>query len=195
MEYRVVILGSGKGSNGEAILKAERDGALGRARVVGIISDIPGAGILDVARRYGVESRCLSGAPYKTKLDGDAELNYIEKISDWNPDLIVLAGFMRVIKDRFLEAFQGKIINLHPSLLPRHPGLDAIRKAYEAGDSEAGCTVHWVNAEVDGGEIIDRKAVPIKKGDDLASLEARVHRAEHTLLPSVIAMLSERKEE
>lgn len=191
MAYRVVILGSGRGSNAEAILKAERAGCLGKAKVVGLLSDQEGAGILKLGETYGVPAEFLSAAPFKTKLDGEAEQRYIHRIQEWAPDLVVLAGFMRVLKSPFLKAFSGKIINLHPSLLPRYPGLESIRRALESGDAETGCTVHWVNAEVDGGAIIRQTSVGIRNGEDLHSLEGRVHAAEHDLLPSVIAELSQ----
>ena len=112
-------------------------------------------------------------------------------VSDAGPDLVVLAGFMRVLKPGFLGAFAGRIINLHPSLLPRFPGLDAIGQALKAGAEDTGCTVHYVTAEVDGGPILGQAVVPVLKGDTHESLAARVHAAEHGLLPSVIARLSE----
>ena len=107
------------------------------------------------------------------------------------PDLVVLAGFMRVLKPGFLNAFAGKIINLHPSLLPSFPGLDGIGQAWRRGVKVTGCTVHGVTAEVDGGPILDQAVVRIEPGDSLESLTAKVHAAEHELLPRVIARLSE----
>lgn len=190
MAYRVVILGSGRGSNARAILEAQAANRLGEAQVVGILSDQADAGILEHGRAFGVPSRYLSAAPYRTKLDGEAEHQYIEQIQSWKPDLVVLAGFMRVLKHPFLSAFAGKIINLHPSLLPKYPGLESIRRALEAGEAETGCTVHWVNEEVDGGDIIDQRQVSIESGDNQSDLAERVHAAEHQLLPQVIADLS-----
>jgi phosphoribosylglycinamide formyltransferase-1 len=190
MAYRVAILGSGRGSNARAILEAQRKGRLGYAEVVGILSDQPDAGILDHGREFGVDSRSISAAPYKTKLEGEAESIYIRQLQSWDVQLVVLAGFMRVIKSAFLKAYAGRIINLHPSLLPRFPGLESIRRAWESGETETGCTVHWVNDTVDGGDVIRQKRVPIEPGEELAALEERVHAAEHQLLPSVIADLS-----
>lgn len=187
---RVVILGSGRGSNAEAILKAQQDGQLGRARVVQIFSDRPDAGILDLGPRFGVPATFLDAAPYKTKLDGDAEQHYIAAILACRPDLIVLAGFMRVLKLPFVMKFEGKIINLHPSLLPSFPGLDAIGQAFRRGVKITGCTVHYVTLDVDGGPIIDQAAVRIEEDDTLEALTQRVHEAEHVLLPNVIARLS-----
>ena len=118
---RVVILGSGRGSNAAAILQAQREGRLGRAEVVQVFSDQPDAGILALGARFGVPANFLDPAPYKTKLDGAAEEGYIAAVTACRPDLVVLAGFMRVLKPRFLAAFAGRIINLHPSLLPSLP--------------------------------------------------------------------------
>jgi phosphoribosylglycinamide formyltransferase-1 len=188
---RVVILGSGRGSNAEAILQAQQAGRLGRARVVQIYSDQPNAGILALGPRYGVPADFLDAAPYKTKLDGDGEQHYIATILAAQADLIVLAGFMRVLKLPFLTKFEGKIINLHPSLLPSFPGLDGIGQAFRRGVKITGCTVHSVTLDVDGGPIIDQAAVRIEDNDTLEAVAAKVHAAEHALLPAVIARLSE----
>jgi phosphoribosylglycinamide formyltransferase 1 len=187
---RIVILGSGRGSNAEAILTAQKEGRLGRGRVVQIFSDVPDAGILGLGPRFGVPAAFVDPAPYKTKLDGDAEQHYIATIMACQPDLIVLAGFMRVLKTPFLLRFEGRIINLHPSLLPSFPGLDGIGQAFRRGVKITGCTVHYVTIDVDGGPIIDQAAVRVEDGDTLVSLAARVHAAEHALLPAVIARLS-----
>ena len=188
---RVVILGSGRGSNAGAILKAQVEGKLGRAQVVQIFADKPDAGILTLGARYGVPAAFLDAAPFKTKLEGEGEARYIAAIEACAPDLVVLAGFMRVIKPGFLNAFAGRIINLHPSLLPSFPGLDGIGQAFRRGVKITGCTVHYVTAEVDGGPILDQAAVRIEATDTLESLAEKVHAAEHALLPAVIARLSE----
>jgi phosphoribosylglycinamide formyltransferase 1 len=187
---RVVILGSGRGSNAEAILQAQAAGRLGAARVVQIYSDQPAAGILALGPRFGVPAASLDPAPFKTKLEGAGEDRYIAAVEAAQPDLVVLAGFMRVLKPKFLGAFAGKIINLHPSLLPEFPGLDGIGQALRAGVKVTGCTVHYVTLEVDAGKIIEQAQVPVEPGDSLESLAARVHAAEHRLLPAVIARLS-----
>lgn len=189
---RIVILGSGRGSNAEAILQAQQAGKLGRGRVVQIFSDKPEAGILALGPRFGVPANFLDAAPYKTKLDGDGEQHYIAAIIACQADLIVLAGFMRVLKMPFLTKFEGKIINLHPSLLPSFPGLDGIGQAFRRGVKITGCTVHYVTLDVDGGPIIDQAAVRIEETDTLETLTKKVHAAEHALLPAVIARLSER---
>ncbi|MEO7413424.1 MAG: phosphoribosylglycinamide formyltransferase [Opitutaceae bacterium] len=187
---RVVILGSGRGSNAEAILQAQQAGKLGRARVVQIFSDQPDAGILALGAKYDVPATFLDPAPYKTKLDGHAEQHYIAGIMACQADLIVLAGFMRVLKQPFLTFFAGKIINIHPSLLPSFPGLDGIGQAFRREVKITGCTVHRVTVEVDGGPILDQAPVRIEPTDTLETLAAKIHAAEHALLPAVIAQLS-----
>lgn len=187
---RVVILGSGRGSNARAILEAQAAGRLGNAQVVGILSDQPGAKILDLGKEHGVPAKFVDPAPFRTKLEGKGEESFIAAIREHSPDLIVLAGFMRVLKAGFLGAFAGKIINLHPSLLPAFPGLDGIGQAFRAGVAKTGCTVHSVTAEVDGGAIIAQAEIVVSEGETLESLSEKVHAAEHSLLPSVIARMS-----
>ena len=187
---RVVILGSGRGSNAEAILQAQQEGRLGKAEVVRIFSDQPGAGILALGARFGVKAEFIDPAPFKTKLEGLGEDRFIEAIQTAQADLVVLAGFMRVLKPKLLSAFAGKIINLHPSLLPSFPGLDGIGQAFRRGVKITGCTVHRVTMEVDGGPILDQAAVRVESNDTLETLASKVHAAEHGLLPAVIARLS-----
>lgn len=188
---RVVILGSGRGSNAGAILRAEAVGALGNAQVVAIFSDKPEAPILRLAEEFGKPAWFLDPGPFRTKFSPEREQAWVEAIQAEHPDLVVLAGFMRVLKQPLVEGFAGRIINLHPSLLPSFPGLDAIGQAWRRGVKITGCTVHVVTPEVDGGPILDQQAVRIETGDTLESLEARVHATEHELLPSVIARLSD----
>lgn len=188
---RIVLLGSGRGSNAEAILRAEREGRLGRAKTVGLFCDRPDARMLELGPRFGVPARFVDPAPFKTKLEGEGEARFIAALQAAQPDLVVLAGFMRVLKPGFLTAFAGKIINLHPSLLPSFPGLDGIGQAFRRGVKLTGCTVHFVTLEVDGGPIVDQEAVRVEPGDTLETLAAKVHAAEHRLLPAVIARLSE----
>ncbi len=187
---RVVLLGSGRGSNAEAILNAQQQGRLGRAQVVGLLTDQPGVRMLELGPRFGVPAQFIDPAPFKTKLEGAGEERFIAAIRAARADLVVLAGFMRVLKPAFLGAFAGRIINLHPSLLPSFPGLDAIGQAFRHGVKVTGCTVHEVNATVDGGRILDQEAVRIEETDTEETLAAKIHAAEHRLLPAVIARLS-----
>lgn len=187
----IVILGSGRGSNARAILLAARDGKLGSGSIAALYSDRPDAPFLNLGPEFGVEARFLDPGPYKTKLTGEAESRYIDAILEKKADLVVLAGFMRVIKPSLINAFSRKIINLHPSLLPSFKGLDAIRQAYEYGVKVTGCTVHFVTADVDSGPILDQQAVRIEDEDSLERVEEKVHECEHQLLPAVIARMSE----
>lgn len=187
---RVVILGSGRGSNAEALCLAQQAGRLGRAEIIAIFADRPEAGILALGPRFGVDARYLDPAPFKTKLEGEGELRYIEAVAACAPDLIVLAGFMRVVKPGFLAAFAGKVINLHPSLLPSFPGLDGIGQAFRHGVKFTGCTVHYVTPEVDAGRIIDQAVVRIEASDTEDTLAVKIHVAEHGLLVDVVARLS-----
>jgi phosphoribosylglycinamide formyltransferase 1 len=188
---RVVILGSGRGTNAEAVLKAQQSRELGAARVVHLLSDRPDAGILDVGPRFDVPASYIDPGPFKTKLEGPGEERFIAAIAATQPDLIVLAGFMRILKPNFLLTFAGKMINLHPSLLPSFPGLDGIGQAFRRGVKITGCTVHQVTPDVDDGPILDQMAVRVELHDTLESLTAKVHAAEHRLLPAVIAKLSQ----
>ena len=189
---RIVILGSGRGSNAAAILEAQSAGRLGHAHVVQILSDNPHAGILALGARFGVPAAFVDPAPFKTKLEGEGEARFIAAVRGAQPDFVVLAGFMRVLKPGFLSAFAGKIINLHPSLLPSFPGLDGIGQAWRRGVKITGCTVHYVTSQVDGGPIIDQTAVRVEPSDTLEALAEKIHAAEHALLPTVIARLSAR---
>ena len=137
-----------------------------------------------------VAAKFIDPAPFKTKLEGEGEARFIAAIRDAQPGLVVLAGFMRVLKAGFLNAFAGKIVNLHPSLLPEFPGLDAIGQAWRSGVPETGCTVHFVTPEVDAGPIIGQARVRREPGDTPETLAAKIHAAEHALLSAVIARLS-----
>ncbi len=187
---RVVILGSGRGSNAEALCIAWKEGRLGRAEIAAIYADRPDAGILALGPRFGVEARYLDPSPFKTKLEGEGERRYIEAVAAHEPGLVVLAGFMRVVKPGFINAFAGKVINLHPSLLPSFPGLDGIGQAFRHGVKITGCTVHHVVPAIDAGPIIDQAAVRIESHDTPETLAAKVHAAEHALLTDVVARLS-----
>ena len=188
---KIVILGSGNGSNALAILKLASENALGEAKIVGVLSDVEDAGILEHAKNHGVSNRFINPGTISSKLTGKFEDSWIDEIKQFSPDLIVLAGFMRVIKQKFLSTFNNKIINLHPSLLPSFPGLNSIKQAFEKKVKITGCTVHWVNQEIDGGEIIAQAPVRVMEGDTLLSITQKVHAAEYMLLPSVIKGLSD----
>jgi phosphoribosylglycinamide formyltransferase-1 len=179
------ILGSGKGSNCRAVLEQIRAGKLAaEARL--IVSDVLDAGILDIAREFGVANAYLPPGKFRTRLEPAVETELVRMLQEAGVDLVVLAGFMRVLKAPMLEAFPGRIINLHPSLLPKYPGVEAWAQALAAGETMTGCTVHYVDAGIDSGEIIAQRAVPIRPNDTPESLHARIQIAERELYPEVI---------
>jgi len=185
---KTIILGSGKGSNCQAILDSYSAGLLNSSKIVAVVSDRESSGILEVANASSIPATYLGN--YERN-NPSIDRKWIKELKKSNPDLIVLAGFMSVLSNDFIEAFHSRIINLHPSLLPSFPGLNAIRKAWVKGVKITGCTVHWVSPEIDSGKIIAQAPVRIMPSDTLDSVTAKVHAAEHMLLPSVIAQLSQ----
>jgi phosphoribosylglycinamide formyltransferase-1 len=180
------ILGSGKGSNCRVILESIRSGALpAEARVV--ISDVLDAPILDIAREFDVPNACLPPGQFRTRLEPRVEVELVQMLRDAGVELVVLAGFMRVLKEPTLTAFPRRIINIHPSLLPKFPGLEAWKQALDAGERVTGCTVHYVDEQIDHGDIIAQREVPILPNDTAETLHARIQIAEHELYPAVIA--------
>ncbi len=179
------ILGSGKGSNCEAILQSIHDGELD-ARVGVVISDVPDAGILDVAERFSVPAQYIPPGKFATRLETSAEEKMVHVLRQHEVNLVILAGFMRVLKEPMLQAFPRRILNIHPSLLPKHPGREAWKLALKEGDSVAGCTVHYVDDGIDSGEIIGQAEVDIFEDDTPESLHDRIQRAEHLLYPMAI---------
>jgi len=192
MRLRLGVLGSGKGSNFRAIMEAIRAGSL-EAEVRIVISDVENAGILKLAEGFGIPSRYIPSGKFRTKLEPEIEIRIVDMLEDADVELVVLAGFMRVLKQEMLNAFAGRIINIHPSLLPKYRGLEAWTQALKANDQITGCTVHYVDAGVDTGEILAQKRVPILPDDTPERLHARIQAAEHELLPSVIASIARRK--
>jgi phosphoribosylglycinamide formyltransferase-1 len=183
---RLGILGSGKGSNCRAILERIRDGTLtADPRIV--VSDVADAGILRIAEEFGVQSAYLPPGRFRTKMEPEAEEALARMLQAASVDLVVLAGFMRVLKAPMLDAFPHRIINIHPSLLPKFPGLEAWKQALAAGEAVTGCTVHYVDSGVDSGAIIAQREVPILPNDTAESLHARIQIAERELYPEVIA--------
>jgi len=186
---KIAILGSGKGSNAQAIFDAIASGRL-NARVVCVLSDVENAYILERARQQGLVAEFVSAAPYKTKLDGEGEARYLEALDRYGAEVVVLAGFMRIIKMRLLSAYTNRIINLHPALLPAFPGMESWVQALEYGAKVAGCTVHFVDAGTDTGPIILQKVVPILDEDTAESLHARIQEQEHIALPEALGLLA-----
>src|SRR5436189_4138343 len=185
------ILGSGKGSNCRAILERIRSGDLAaEARLV--VSDVLDAPILHIAREFGVANAYLPPGRFRTRLEPEIEEQLVQMLRDAGVELVVLAGFMRVLHEPMLKAFRRRIINIHPSLLPKFPGLESWKQALVAGETVTGCSVHYVDDKVDHGQIIAQREVPILSGDTPETLHARIQVAERELYPAVIAEFSER---
>jgi phosphoribosylglycinamide formyltransferase-1 len=182
------ILGSGKGSNCRAILESIKSGALA-AEVRVVISDVFDAPILDIAREFSVPNAYLPPGRFHTRLEPQAEADLLRMLREAGVELVVLAGFMRILKSPMLEAFTRRIVNIHPSLLPRFPGLEAWKQALVAGEKMTGCTVHYVDEQIDHGDIIAQSEVPISPNDTPESLHARIQIAEHELYPTAIGQI------
>jgi phosphoribosylglycinamide formyltransferase-1 len=187
--FRLGVLGSGKGSNLSAIADGCADGKI-PAEIAVVLSDVADAGILARARERKIPAQFIPPGKFRTKLEEESEQAFVTVLQTAKIDLIVLAGFMRVLKGGFLRAFEGRIVNVHPSLLPSFPGLEAWRQALDHGVKVAGCTVHFVDAGVDSGAIIGQQAVPVLDTDTPETLHARIHAAEHELYPQCVAAIA-----
>ena len=187
---RIAVLGSGRGTNLQAILHAITAGKL-QAQVAVVACDQAGAGILRIATEHHIPVIEIPPGPFRTKLTPEAESALATELAAHNPDLIVLAGYMRMIKPPLLDAFPRRIINIHPSLLPNFPGVAAWEQALRAGATETGCTVHFVDAGMDSGPIIAQAQVPIFPDDTPESLHARIQIAEHQLYPKTLQQFAE----
>jgi phosphoribosylglycinamide formyltransferase-1 len=188
-KLRLGVLGSGKGSNFRAIADAIARGELD-AEVAVVVSDFADAGILALARERGYRAEYVNPGKFRTKMEPENEERLALLLRDAGVDLVVLAGYMRMVKAPLLEAFPQRMINIHPSLLPEFPGLEAWTQAVRAGVKESGCTVHYVDAGMDSGEIIAQARVPVLEGDTPETLHARIQVEEHQLYPAVIAQLA-----
>jgi len=187
--FRLGILGSGKGSNFVAMADACASGKI-PATIALVLSDVDGAGMLSHARARKLPARFISPGKFRTKLDEEAERAFVGALQEAKVDLVVLAGFMRVLKGDFLRAFEGRIVNIHPSLLPSFPGLEAWKQALDHGVKVTGCTVHFVDAGVDAGPVIGQQTVPVLDNDTPDSLIQRIHGAEHELYPRCVAAIA-----
>lgn len=188
-KFRIGILGSGKGSNFVAIADACADGRV-PAEIAIVLSDVQKAGILQHAKERNLPAQFIDPGKFRTKLDDNAEQNFIQELQRAQVNLVALAGFMRVLKGQFLRTFEGRIINIHPSLLPSFPGLEAWKQAFDHGVKVTGCSVHFVDAGVDSGPIIAQQTVPVLDGDTPETLHRRIQIAEHELYPECVAALA-----
>ena len=187
---RVVVLISGGGTNLQALLDLADTGEA-PFRVCGVVSNRPGVRGLQRAERHGIPTRVLAHDGFDDRAAFDAAL--AELVETFEPGLVVLAGFMRILTSGFVEHFAGRMINIHPSLLPAFQGLHTHRRALEAGVSEHGASVHFVTAELDGGPVIAQVRVPVLAGDDEDMLAARVLAEEHRLLPQVVCWFADNR--
>jgi phosphoribosylglycinamide formyltransferase 1 len=191
-KLKLAVLGSGSGSNFLSIAEAIKLKKLD-AEITIVVSDVEDALILKRAEKFNIKSKYISGAPFKTKIEGEAENNYIQTIKKSGADYVILAGFMRIIKPKLLKAFSGKIINIHPSLLPAFPGIHSWEQALEYGAKFTGCTVHFVDEGTDTGPIILQKVVPILDDDTAQTLHQRIQVQEHIAFPEAIQLIAEDK--
>ncbi len=189
-QFRIGVLGSGKGSNFVAIADAIARGEV-PAEVALVVSDVENAGILQHARERGLPAEYLAPGKFRTKLDEETERVWIARLREARVDLIVLAGYMRILKGDFLRAFSERVVNIHPSLLPAFPGLEAWKQALDYGVKFTGCTVHFVDQGVDSGPIIAQETVPVLDGDTAAMLHERIQQAERRVYPAVVKALAE----
>ena len=187
---KIAILGSGKGTNASSVIRKYRKGALGKISEISLFSDNQFSGFLENAEMFDLSGTYIESDINTPFINGDYEKKWIRAIDTFKPDLIVLAGFMKILSSDFISHYENRIINLHPSLLPSFKGLRAIEKAFQSGVKFTGCTVHWVDHSIDGGKIIDQIAVKIRNNETLESLRKRIHAAEHYLLPKVIRDIS-----
>lgn len=186
----IVILISGRGSNMEAIVRAARAEEW-PARIAAVISNKPEAKGLEFAQAHGIATAVVANKDFATRADFDAALQHA--IDGFSPDLVVLAGFMRILTPAFVEHYAGRLMNIHPSVLPLFPGLHTHRQALDAGVAEHGATVHFVTAELDHGPIVAQAKVPVLPGDTEETLSARVLAEEHQLYPHAIRLFVEER--
>lgn len=188
-ELRLGVMASGEGSNFEALVAACREGPL-RGRVLQLVVNNPGCGAQGRAERLGIPCELVDHRQHRSREQLDGAL--IEAFAACGVDLVVMAGWMRIVSPRLISAFPSRLINIHPSLLPSFRGLDAVGQALAAGVTLSGCTAHLVNTDLDGGPILAQATVPVLPGDDRNSLAARIHRQEHRLLPLAVALAAAR---
>ncbi len=180
---KLAVLASGRGSNFQRLAAASAEGEL-RARIVGLVCNNAGAGCLSVADEFGIPSAVIDHRAFDSRDEFDAAV--VAQLRAWSPDLVVMAGWMRIATPTLVDAFHDRIVNIHPSLLPSFRGMNAVRQALDAGVTVAGCTVHVVRLEVDGGPIIGQAVVPVLDDDDEGTLHARIQLAEHQLYPAAV---------
>ncbi|MCH6579002.1 MAG: phosphoribosylglycinamide formyltransferase [Nitrospinae bacterium] len=189
-DFKIGVLVSGRGTNLQAIIDAIENGQV-NARIVLVLSHKQDALALERANKHGIESLWLDPEPFAGKKEYDRAV--AGELKERGVDLVCLAGYMRILDPEFIRAFQGKIINIHPSLLPAFPGLNVQQKAIDYGVKFSGCTVHFVNEEVDAGPIILQAVVPVHESDNAESLAERILIQEHLIYPRALQMIVENR--
>jgi len=192
LKTKIAVLGSGNGSNFTSLAEACNKDSL-RAKITLVISDVKDAKILNRAKELGIPNKFINPGKFRTKLDDTAEAAYIKALKDSGAQWVALAGFMRILKGDFLRAFEQKVINIHPSLLPAFPGLEAWKQAYDYGVKVTGCTVHLVDYGIDTGRILAQGVVPVLESDTSTTLYQRIQEEEQRLYPSTLARLFNNK--
>jgi phosphoribosylglycinamide formyltransferase 1 len=187
---RIGILGSGKGSNFRAIAEAVKQQKLS-VDIALVLSDVENAGILSIAADHKIPHQYIAPGKFRTKFEPQVELEYVRLLNEAKVDLVVLAGFMRMLKAPFLSAFENRVVNIHPSLLPAFPGLESWKQAVEYGAKYAGCTVHFVTPEMDAGPIILQAVVPVEPSDTSETVHARIQKEEHRIFIEALRLWSE----
>ena len=188
--FKIIVLISGNGSNLQAIIDACKSGII-NGKVVGVISNRDDAFGLERAKKDNIPSKVINHNNYNTRIDFDQKL--VSTIKKFQPDLVVLAGFMRILSPIMTSAFKGKMINIHPSLLPKYPGLNTHEQVIANNDAEHGVTIHSVSEELDGGPIIAQSKILVHKKQKLDDLIERIHKVEHMIFPKVISMIASKE--
>tara|TARA_B100001093_G_scaffold512658_1_gene582938 strand:+ start:597 stop:1223 length:627 start_codon:yes stop_codon:yes gene_type:complete len=188
--FKIIVLISGNGSNLQAIIDACKSGII-NGKVVGVISNRDDAFGLERAKKDNIPSKVINHNNYNTRIDFDQKL--VSTIKKFQPDLVVLAGFMRILSPIMTSAFKDKMINIHPSLLPKYPGLNTHEQVIANNDAEHGVTIHSVSEELDGGPIIAQSKILVHKKQKLDDLIERIHKVEHMIFPKVISMIASKE--
>lgn len=182
----IVVLISGNGSNLQAIIDSVKNGAI-KGRISAVISNRPGVFGLERAEKAGIPAITVDHTKFTSRADFEQALS--QTIDQYQPDVLVLAGFMRILSSEFVQHYLGKMLNIHPSLLPKYPGLNTHRRVLENGDKEHGTSVHFVTAELDGGPIIAQRSIHVTADDTEESLQQKIQQQEHKLYPEVVSWL------
>ncbi|MDY6456937.1 phosphoribosylglycinamide formyltransferase [Acinetobacter faecalis] len=176
---KIAVLVSGSGSNLQALIDANLSG-----QIIGVISNKPDAYALERAKKVGIQTAVIEHKQYPTREDFDAVMH--QRLLDWNVDLVILAGFMRILSAKFVQSWEGKMVNIHPSLLPNYKGMHTHKRVLNTGDVFHGCTVHYVTAELDAGQALAQGVVKVAHNDTETTLANRVHELEHIIYPQVV---------